>query len=69
MGELKGKPLTLAAKVLGSAVALAGLVLKATVSPELDIDAVLKVAGFIVLVFAPVDVSLVLQNLVKGGKA
>ena len=54
---------------MGSAVALAGLVLKATVSPELDIDAVLKVAGFIVLVFAPVDVSLVLQNLVKGGKA
>lgn len=68
MSELKGKPLTLGAKMLGSAIALGGLVLKATVSPELDIDAVLKVAGFIVVVFAPVDLSLVLEKVFRGGR-
>lgn len=69
MSELKGKPLTLGAKVLGAAIAIGGLAVKATVNPGLDIDAVLKVAGFIVLIFAPVDLSLVLQNVFKGDRS
>jgi len=60
--------LTLMAKVLGMVIAVGGLVLKATVNPGLDIDAVLKVAGFIVVIFAPVDLSLILQNVFKGGR-
>ncbi len=68
MSELKGKPLTLTAKVFGSVIAVVGLALKATVNPALDIDAVLKVAGFIVVVFAPVDLSLILEKVFKGGR-
>ncbi|MDR1420645.1 MAG: hypothetical protein LBI86_09745 [Treponema sp.] len=60
---LKGKPLSLGAKVLGSAVAIGALLLKATVNPQLDIDAALKTAAFVVLVFAPVDLSLVFSNI------
>ena len=61
--ELKCKPLSLGAKVLGAAIAVGALALKATVSPALDIDAALKVAAFVVLVFAPVDLSMVFGNI------
>jgi predicted phage tail protein len=61
--ELKGKPLSLGAKMLGSAIAVGSLALKATVSPELDMDAALKAAAFVVLVFAPVDASMMMGNL------
>jgi hypothetical protein len=61
--ELKGKPLSLGAKILGSFIAVFALVLKATISPGLDIDAALKVAAFVVLVFAPIDASMVLGNI------
>jgi hypothetical protein len=61
--ELKGKPLSLGAKILGAIIAIGALVLKATISPTLDIDAALKVAAFVVLVFAPVDVSMVMGNI------
>ncbi|MDR0759385.1 MAG: hypothetical protein LBF74_04660 [Treponema sp.] len=61
--ELKGKPLSLAAKILGAAIAVGALILKATVSPLLDIDAAIKTASFVVLVFAPVDLSMVMGNI------
>jgi hypothetical protein len=68
--ELKGKPLSLGAKMLGAAIAICSLALKATVSPALDIDAALKTAAFVVLVFAPVDASMMIGNLLgrrEGG--
>jgi predicted phage tail protein len=62
--ELKGKPLSLGSKILGTIIAVGALVLKATISPMLDIDAAIKVAAFVVLVFAPVDVSMVMGNII-----
>lgn len=47
--NFKGKQLSLGAKIPGSAIAVAALFAKATVSPELDIDAAIKVAAFGVL--------------------
>jgi hypothetical protein len=61
--ELKGKPLSLGAKIVGAIIAVGALVLKATVSPGLDIDAAIKVAAFVVLVFAPIDVSMWMRNI------
>lgn len=61
--ELKGKPLSLGAKILGAIIAILALLLKASISPDLDIDAALKVAAFVVLVFAPVDLSMVFGNI------
>lgn len=61
--ELKGKPLSLGAKVLGCFIAVGALVLKATVSPGLDIDAAIKTAAFVVIVFAPVDLSMIFGNI------
>ena len=66
--ELKGKPLSLGAKVLGVVIAVGALVLKATISPALDIDAAIKVAAFVVLVFAPVDLSMVMGNIFSNNK-
>jgi hypothetical protein len=62
--ELKGKPLSLGAKITGAVIAVTALVMKATVSPSLDIDAAIKVAAFVVLVFAPIDVSMWMKNIV-----
>jgi hypothetical protein len=61
--ELKGKPLSLGSKILGVFIAVAALGMKATVSPDLDIDAAIKVAAFVVIVFAPVDLSMVMGNI------
>jgi hypothetical protein len=61
--ELKGKPLSLGAKILGTVIAIGALVLKATVSPQLDIDAAIKTAAFVVVIFAPVDLSMVMSNI------
>jgi hypothetical protein len=61
--ELKGKPLSLGAKLLGCFIAVGALVLKAVVSPGLDIDAAVKVAAFVVIVFAPVDLSMIFGNI------
>jgi hypothetical protein len=61
--ELKGKPLSLGAKALGAMIAISALAVKATVSPSLDIDAALKVSAFVVLVFAPVDLSMIMGNI------
>jgi hypothetical protein len=61
--ELKGKPLSLGAKILGSAIVIISLVLKATISPALAIDDCIKAAAFVVVIFAPVDVSMILGNL------
>ena len=61
--ELKGKPLSLGAKILGCTIAVGALVLKASVSPALDIDAAIKVAAFVVVVFAPVDLSLIFGSI------
>ena len=61
--ELKGKPLSLGAKIIGALIAVGALALKATVSPDMDIDAAIKAAAFVVLVFAPVDLSMVMGNI------
>jgi hypothetical protein len=61
--ELKGKPLSLGAKILGAFIAIGALILKATISPHLDIDAAIKVAAFVVLVFAPIDLSMIFKNI------
>jgi hypothetical protein len=61
--ELKGKPLSLGAKIIGALIAVTALVMKATISPLLDIDAAIKVAAFVVLVFAPIDVSMWMKNI------
>jgi predicted phage tail protein len=61
--ELKGKPLSLGAKVLGVIIAVGALIMKATISPMLDIDAAIKVAAFVVVVFAPVDLSMIMTNI------
>jgi hypothetical protein len=61
--ELKGKPLSLGAKIVGAFIAVLALVMKATVSPALDIDAAIKVAAFVVIIFAPVDLSLIFGNI------
>jgi len=64
--ELKGKPLTLGAKIVAAGIAIGGLVLKAFWSPSLDIDAVIKTATFVALVFAPIDLSLIAANIFGG---
>jgi hypothetical protein len=40
---------------LGAIIAIGALVLKGTISPALDIDAVIKAAALVVLIFAPID--------------
>lgn len=64
--QLKGKPLTLGAKILACAIAIGGLALKATVAPALPIDDVLKVAAFVAGVFVTVDVSLWFEKIFTG---
>jgi hypothetical protein len=61
--ELKGKPLSLSAKILGAVIAVVSLIVKATISPDMDIDAALKAAAFVVLVFAPIDLSMVFGTI------
>ncbi len=70
MKELKGKQLTLRAKIFAAAVAIVSLGLKvAGLAPSLDIIDALKVATFIVIIFSPVDISLWLDKIpgVKNG--
>ena len=61
--ELKGKPLSLGSKILDCVIAVGALAMKATVSPALDIDAAIKVSAFVVIVFAPVDLSMIFGNI------
>jgi hypothetical protein len=61
--ELKGKQLSLGAKILAAVIAIGALVLKALVSPGLSIDDSLKVAAFVAVLFATVDVSMILGNI------
>ena len=61
--ELKGKPLTLGAKIIAAGIAIGGLVLKAFWSPSLDIDAVIKVSALLALLFAPIDLSIIATNI------
>ncbi len=61
--ELKGKPLSLASKLIAMIIAIGGLILKAACMPDFDIDAALKTALFVAVVFSPVDASMVVSNL------
>jgi len=61
--KIKGKSLTLGAKLVGVAIALGGLAAKIWVDHDLDIDSVLKVAAFVPLLFTPVDISLIAENV------
>lgn len=61
--ELKGKPLSLGSKILGALIAVGGLAAKIWIDHDLDIDAVIKVAGIVVLFFSPIDLSLIAENV------
>lgn len=61
--RLKGKPLSLIAKLIGALIAVAGLAAKIWIRPDLDIDSVLKVACIVVLFFSPIDISLIAENV------
>jgi hypothetical protein len=61
--NIKGKSLTLGAKLIGAMIALGGLAAKIWIDHELDIDSVLKVAAFVPLLFTPVDLSLIAENV------
>lgn len=62
--ELKGKPLSLGAKILGTMIVVSGLALKGfDMAPGLVIDDVIKAGAFIVLVFSPIDVSIWLEKI------
>jgi len=68
MKELKGKQLTLWAKIVGAAVAILSLSLKIVgLAPSLEIMDAIKVALFVVVIFSPIDLSLVLEKF-TGGK-
>jgi hypothetical protein len=60
---MKGKPITLGAKILAIATVYGGLSLKATIAPDLPFDDVLKAAAFAVIICAPVDLSLVIETI------
>jgi len=61
--KLKGKQLTLYAKIAASLVVVSSLALKAFgEAPALKIDDAIKVGAFIATIFAPVDVSLWLEK-------
>ena len=62
--ELKGKPLTLGAKLLAGSIALAALIAKALgVAPGIVIREAIEVAAFVAILFAPIDVSLWLEKI------
>ena len=62
--ELKGKPLSLAAKLAGALIVLLALGLKAfNVTPLITIDDAIKTAAFVVVVFAPIDVSIWMEHV------
>jgi hypothetical protein len=61
MKELKGKQLTLRAKIIGAAVAIASLGLKAA-GINIDIPDAIKVSLFVVAIFSTVDLSLILEK-------
>lgn len=67
MIQLKGKPLSLSAKILAVFIVVGALILKATHYPDLDIDAAIKVGGFVVIVFGTVDVSLIMESIFGSG--
>jgi hypothetical protein len=54
---LKGKPLSLAAKIVAAALVIAAFFLK------MDIDGAIKAGLFIAGVFGTVDISLICQNV------
>lgn len=62
---LRGKQLTLLAKVYAALVVTAALALKISgVYPAINIDEVIKGALFVVAIFAPVDVSLWIEKFI-----
>lgn len=66
--RLKGKPISLTAKIVSIALVLLGLIAKMSFAPLIPFDDVLKAAGFMVLVCSPIDASLVIEALL-GQKA
>lgn len=57
--QLKGKPLTLTAKILAVLIVIAALALKSLGWMQtITMAEVIQAAGFVVVVFAPIDVSL-----------
>lgn len=61
--RLKGKQLTLLAKAYAAVVVTIALALQISgVYPDLNVDEVIKGALFVVVIFAPVDVSLWLEK-------
>ncbi len=62
---LKGKHFTLIAKAYATLVVTVALALKVTgIYPAIQLDEVIKMVLFIVLIFAPVDVSLWIEKFI-----
>lgn len=62
---LKGKQLTLIAKAYAALVVTAALALKVSGAlPGISIDEVIKGAVFVVVIFAPVDISLWIEKFI-----
>lgn len=64
--ELKGKTLTLAAKIVAALFVLLCFGLITVFGFNIEIDNVIKIGIFIALLFSPVDVSLWLQTFFSG---
>lgn len=61
--ELKGKQLSLSAKIAAIVFVLLCFVVMITTKIVIPIDDVIKIGAFIALVFSPVDISLWLEKL------
>ena len=60
--ELKGKTLSLLAKILAIAFVIACFIVSLVTRIPIPMDDTIKVAVFVALVFSPVDVSMWIQN-------
>ncbi len=67
MVRLKGKPLSLGAKILAVIIVLGGLALKGLALIDIKVDDLIKVGGFVVIIFGTVDVSLIMEAIFGPG--
>ena len=63
MEQLKGKQLSLEAKIFAGIFVIAAFILNSVFKWSLSMRDILMVGGFIALVFSPVDLSLIAKNI------
>ncbi len=64
---LKGKQLTLGAKLVAAAIVIASYGAKvAGFAPALNVDDAIKIAAFVAVIFVPVDASLWVKTFFEG---